>query len=569
MTDGNFSSAHFSSAPWRKYYNDKAAALSHPEAFPLTEFLDNAVRQFPGARFLTFNETSLSYEQTRELVDRLAGGHAALGVGKGDRVGYMAPAHPAFSLTCFALWRLGAVEVGLNPLYAESKLIMQANDAGLSAVITLDSPDLAEKASKLAKAAPEIKTLVLAPANACSPETPAEMPPQSGDIHTVSLHDVIACGEHAEQTPIDPATDAAALQYTGGTTGAPKAAILTHANLVINAQQMTSWYPALQDGCEAMLAAAPVTHVGGLGPMQNFMTSLAGELVWMSRFSPHEALDLIERHNVSVLIAPPTMYVAFLNACRERRFDWSRIRVAQAGAAPVPAELKRRVFDATGHWLTTLYGMTETSPATIYSTPLQEQADATGIPLPLTEVQIRTLNDPTKIAAPNESGEVCVKGPQVMTGYWRRPEETQNSFVDGFFRTGDIGAMSEDGVITVRDRIKDVIIASGFNVYAADVEAAILEYPAVREAAVIGVKDDYRGETVKAIISLTTDAALNLPTLQAFLEDRLSPIEIPKELEILDDIPKNENMKISKLALRERETSLNTQVGRSDTAPPT
>lgn len=562
MTDENSSSA-----PWRKYYNDKAAGLNHAEAFPLTEFLDRAMRQFPTARFLTFNGTSLSYEQTRELVDRLAGGLAALGVEKGDRVGYMAPAHPAFSLTCFALWRLGAVEVGLNPLYAESKLIMMANDSGLSAVITLDSPDLTEKASKLALAAPEIKTLILAPATTCNPETPAELPRQSGDIHTISLHDVIARGESAEKAPIDPATDAAALQYTGGTTGAPKAAILTHANLAINAQQMTSWYPALQDGCEAMLAAAPVTHVAGLGPMQNFMTSLAGELVWMSRFSPHAALDLIERHNVSVLIAPPTMYVAFLDACRERRFDWSRIRVAQAGAAPVPTELKRRVFDATGLWLTTLYGMTETSPATVYSTPLREQADATGIPLPLTEVQIRTLNNPAQIAASNESGEICVKGPQVMAGYWHRPEETQNSFVDGFFRTGDIGAMSEDGVITVRDRVKDVIIASGYNVYAADVEAAILEHPEVREAAVIGINDDYRGETVKAIISLSADAALDLPTLQTFLKGRLSPIEMPKKLEIMDDIPKNENMKISKLALRERETSLNAQVRQSRTVP--
>lgn len=540
-------------APWRRFYNPRAAALTALTPSPLSKLLDDAAAACPQGACLTFGEETLSYSEVGELVARLAAGFAGLGIGQGDRVGYMGPAHPAFTLNCFALWHLGAVQVGMNPLYSVQRLAGQAEDAGLSLILTLDDPALLAKALEVSAGIAARPMVIAASATRCDPTAQSRLP---GDapVALAGLSALLREQDPVARAVLDPGAPAA-LQYTGGTTGTPKAAVLTHANLWTNAHQMTSWFPQLENGREVLLAAAPVTHVAGLGPTQNFMIRLAGELVWMPRFSPQEALRLIAAHKVSVLLAPPTMYIALLQASAGTSFDWSSVRSVQAGASPVPLELKRRFHQATGLWMTTLYGMTETSPAAIYSTPLPEQAGATGIPLPLTDVQIRSIADPTRLVPFGEPGEICIRGPQVMAGYWKRPEETERAFVDGFFRSGDIGTMTEEGIVTVLDRLKDVIIASGYNIYPADVENAVLAHPLVREAAVIGVPDAYRGETVKAIVSLNEGESLTLEELQEFLAAKLSPMEMPKQLEILDDIPKSENLKISKQALRDRETA--------------
>lgn len=538
-------------APWRRFYHEEAAALVDARPFPLSKLLDDAVAGHGDRPFLTYERETLSYSEGAQLIGQLAAGLAELGIGKGDRVGYLGPAHPSFTLNCFALWHLGAVHVGMNPLYSVARLAAQAADAGLSAILTLDDPALLAKAAEAAAALPRPIPVISANARRCDPTADSLV---ADAARGVKLRDLAGGSGSVERAAIDPGNDAAALQYTGGTTGTPKAAILTHGNLAANVLQMASWFPQLEPGREVLLAAAPPTHVVGVGPTQNFTTRFAGELVWMSRFEPNEALRLISERKVSVLLAPPTMYIALLDVTAGTGFDWSNIRSAQCGASPVPLELKQRFQKASGIWITTVYGMTETSPAAVYSSPHPEHAGATGIPLPVTEVDIRSPADPTRRVPAGEAGEICIRGPQVMKGYWQRPEETESAFIDGFFRSGDIGSMSEDGVVTVLDRLKDMIIASGYNVYPADVENAILQHPRVREVAVIGVPDRYRGETVKAIISLR-EGDLDLEELQRFLAGKLSPMEIPKQLEIVADIPKNENMKISKQALREREAA--------------
>lgn len=548
-------------APWRQFYHAEAAALAEPHPFPLSTLLDDAVAGYGVRPFLTLGDETLSYSDAARLIKRLAAGLAELGIRKGDRVGYMGPAHPAFTLNCFGLWHLGAMHVGMNPLYSVPRLTGQALDAGLSAILTLDDPAMLRKAAEVAASLPRPIPIVTANARRCDPTADSLLLPHTEARWMVKLMDLASGSTDVERATVEPG-DPAALQYTGGTTGNPKAAILTHANLSTNALQMTSWFPQLQPGREVILAAAPVTHVVGVGPLQNFTTRFAGELVWMPRFEPQEALRLIRERNVSVLLAPPTMYVALLEASAGREFDWTNIRSAQCGASPVPLELKQRFQKTTGIWITTVYGMTETSPAAIYSLPLPEHAGATGIPLPMTDVEIRSPADPTRRVPVGEPGEICIRGPQVMAGYWQRPEETQSAFVDGFFRSGDIGSMSEDGVVTVLDRLKDMIIASGYNIYPADVENAILQHPLVREAAVIGVPDRYRGETVKAIVSLR-EGELDLGELHQFLSSRLSPMEIPKQLEVVAEIPKNENLKVSKLALRERELAAQVEKGQS------
>lgn len=538
--------------PWTRFYNPRAAALREPLPTALSGLLDSAAAKFGERICCSFGEESFSYAEVAVFVEDLAAGFAGLGIGAGDRVGFLAPAHPSFTVFTFALWHVGAIGVGLNPLYSVARLADQSNDAGLSAIFTLDDEALLAKATRIRAAAETAVPLIVTSARSGDPHAPADVGNTDGAIATARL---MTGAGRVPRARFAPLTQPAVLQYTGGTTGAPKAAVLTHANLSVNVVQMHSWFPELRPGEESVLAAAPVTHVSGVGPIQNFMVNLAGEMAWMPRFDPQAALDIIKARQITLMLAPPTMFTALLHAAEARGgFDWSSLRNAQCGAAPVSAELKKRFRDATGLTITTLYGMTETSPAAVYTSPADQHEGTTGIPLPFTEVEVRSTRDPSMQVAPGEPGEICIRGPQVMPHYWQRPEATAQAFVDGFFRSGDIGTMDADGAITVFDRLKDMIIASGYNVYPADVESAVLKHPAVREVAVIGVPCPYRGETVKAIVSLRDgDAELTLDDLRVFLGDLLSPIEVPKLLEIVDEIPRNENLKISRLALRERE----------------
>ncbi len=539
---------------WEIYYPSTARDLSPPEPRALTALLDDAAMAFPDRPCVTLEDWTLSYAEVARLASRLGAALAAMGVSPGDRIGYMGPPHPLFTLGCFAIWHIGAIYVGLNPLYSADRLAGQCLDSGLKAVITLDEPGLLAKAQ-------QIRTLIGQPVPFLvgsftrDPREAIDPNQSSGQADLRPIADLLAADAAVARAAFDPVSQPAVLQFTGGTTGSPKAAVLTHFNLLTNATQMVSWYPQLAPGKEVMLSAAPVTHAGGIGPVQNFAVQLAAELVSLPRFDPMKALDLIEERKISILLMAPTMAIALLEAARKRPIDWSGLKCVQCGAGPVPAELKARFLEATGHWITTLYGMSETAPAVVYSPPDRKLANCTGVPLPFTEVEIRRIGDPHQRAAANEVGEICLRGPQVMKEYWRNPDATGQAFVDGFFRSGDLGSMSEDGLVTVSDRLKDIIIAGGYNIYPADVENAILGHPAVREVAVIGVPDAYRGETAKAIVSLRADEQLDLKDLRAFLADRLSPMEIPTILSIVDEIPRNENMKISRLDLREREAA--------------
>lgn len=537
---------------WERYYPATARDLALPEPQPLSALLDNSAYSFPDRPCLTLDDWTLSYAEVALLASRLGAGLAQMGVMPGDRIGYMGPPHPIFTLGCFAMWHIGAVYVGLNPLYSADRLAGQCIDSGLKAIITLDEPSLLAKAHQIRELIEQPVSFLVGsfrkdPRKPISPNHPF------GPSNVWAISDLLAADAAVARATFDPVTQPAVLQFTGGTTGTPKAAVLTHFNLLTNAAQMVSWYPQLEPGREVMLSAAPVTHAGGIGPVQNFTVQLAGELVSLPRFDPMKTLDLIEERKITILLMAPTMAIALLEAARQRPIDWSGVKCVQCGAGPVPAELKARFLQATGHWVTTLYGMSETAPAVVYSPSDRALAEYTGVPLPFTEVEIRKVNDPHQRAAVGEVGEICLRGPQVMKGYWRNEEANSQAIVDGFFRSGDLGSMNEDGLLTVSDRLKDIIIAGGYNIYPADVESAILGHPAVREAAVIGVPDEYRGETAKAIVSLRAGEQLDLDELKRFLSGRLSPMEIPTILSIVDEIPRNENMKISRLDLRELE----------------
>ncbi len=359
-----------------------------------------------------------------------------------------------------------------------------------------------------------------------------------------------------QRVEIDPVNDVAVLQYTGGTTGTPKGAMLTHANVGINAQQSKAWATNLKSGDERVLAALPFFHVFAMTAVMNFALAQGAELIIMPRFVLNDAMKLIDKTKPTVMPGVPTMFIAMLNHPKLKSFDMSSLKFCLSGGAPLPVDVKQRFESLTGCKLVEAYGLSETSPGATCN-PLEGpvKEGSIGQPLPGTIVSLRDLADPSREVPMGEKGEICIKGPQVMKGYWKRPEETANQFVGDYLRTGDVGIMDEQGFIFIVDRIKDLIICSGYNVYPRRVEEAIYEHPAVEEVTVIGIKDQYRGEAPKAFIKLKAGMPATEADIRKHLETKLSKIELPAEIEFRDALPKTMIGKLSKKELKAEEAA--------------
>jgi long-chain acyl-CoA synthetase len=350
---------------------------------------------------------------------------------------------------------------------------------------------------------------------------------------------------------LNPTETLAVLQYTGGTTGTPKGAMLTHANLTTNARQIRMWFPFLKDGSERLLIPLPFSHITGITVCMTFAVLLGAELMIVPRFAPDEALALLRQRRPTVFGGVPTIFIALLMTNAMTPDDWKPVKAILCGGAPLPPDVLSKFESVSGVRVRQIYGSTELSPAaTIMPANPDEPRGSVGLPLPGTKVEIRDTAEPGKRVDHGQSGEIVVAGPQVMKGYWNREDETNRSMVDGYFRTGDIGYLDERGYMFIVDRLKDMIIAGGYNIYPANVESAIYSHPAVAEAIVIGVPDSYRGETVKAFVVLRGDGMLTLEDLQVHLKDKLSPIEMPRQLEIRQQLPKTVVGKLSRLELK-------------------
>lgn len=516
-----------------------------PTPQPLAGVLTQAAQRFPDHRHLSFHNRAWTYVQTERLARRLARGLRELGVAEGERVGVLLANTPHYPLACFALWGLGAAGVGMNPLYSARQLQLMARDAGVRFVITADGPNLA-KAQELAEAVGCRLIVCRSDAADLDGEGGADTAP--GEI---SLAELLAAEPLAAWAD-GGAERLAMIQYTGGTTGAPKGAMLTHANIWCAAHQIRNWLHGIRDGREAWYAAAPFSHITGLINYIVEPALVGGEAILTERFSPRELLDLVRNQRLTILTAIPTMLSAILAEPDAGELDWSGVIHVLVGGAPVSGELARRFHALSGRWPQQGYAMTETSGSGVAmpNSLVSGHEEATGVPMPEVPIEVRAIDDPGRRCAPGERGEVCFGGPNVIASYWNRPLTAQELTPDGLFRSGDIGYLSEDGVLYVVDRLKDVIICSGYNVYPRTIEDAVLEHPAVAETVAVGVPDDYRGETVLSVVTLRAGAELSLPELQAFLREKLSPIEMPKRLEILDVLPKTENAKLSRQAVR-------------------
>jgi long-chain acyl-CoA synthetase len=467
------------------------------------ELLDAAVRDFPGRPAVWHEGRRWTFAELDGQADRVAAWLADRGIGHGDRVAVRMPNDPAYVVCAHGIWRAGATLVSINPLYAQDAADGIVADSGARLTLTLDGAQ--------------------EPLRFAGPARRVDVAP----------------------------SDLAVLQYTGGTTGAPKGAMLTHANLVAGQRQLAERCPELVPGEERLFSAVPMAHVSGLVLAILASASLAAELLVVPRFIAQDAVGLVDELRPTFFPIVPTMATALLRLPAGPAGRWSSVKVITAGAAPLAQDLQRRFEALVGCAVRPSYGGTETTAIATLTPSSGAAPGSSGVAMPDTTIEIRSLEDPTALVAAGERGEIAVRGPQVAAGYWGRPEETAEFFAGGTFRSGDIGHLDEDGCLFVVDRLKDMIIASGYNVYPATVERAVFTHPAVAETIVIGVPDEYRGEDVKAFVVLEPGHTLTLEELQAHLRGRLSPMELPRQLEIRAELPKTAVGKLSRKDLRD------------------
>jgi len=526
---------------------------------PLTDLFDATVLKHPDQAAIDFMGRVTSYAELAEAVRHAAAGLQELGVGAGTRVALCMPNMPHYPILFLATLRLGGTVVNVNPLYVERELHHLLEDSGAQVIATCDLTDVHARVSAVA-AELGVQHVITCPIAEGLPTLQRiayrlfrrkDIAPTPHGPQHISYHDLVA--RRGEPAPVAVSPDAVAvLQYTGGTTGLPKAAMLTHANLVANADAMVVHVGGESATQDRVLGVLPLFHVFALTTVLSFSIRVGAQMILMPRFRLEDTLKTIARTRPTFFPAVPTIYGAIADVAATRTVDLSDIRACISGGAPLPAEVHDAFTRTTRARLVEGYGLSEASPI-ITCNPIDgpARAGSAGVPFPGTTIEIRDLADPARICPEGERGEICARGPQVMKGYWGRDDETRKVFVDGALRTGDVGYLDAQGYLFIVDRIKDVIISSGYNVYPRVIEDALYEHPAVAEAVVIGVEDQYRGQSPKGFVTLKPGATATGEELRAFLADKVSKIELPHEIEIRDALPKTLIGKLSKKELVE------------------
>lgn len=544
---------------WEQSYPPGVDWQAEIEIRPLPELLDQATEVYGEQTCISFRSRRFCYREVADQVNRAAKGFQALGVQKGIKVSLMLPNCPYAVICFYAVLKAGGTVVNINPLYTGSEIEKQVADAGICILVTLNMKALYPKVAPLLDAGGRLETIVVCSMGGVlkfhekilfkllKRREVADIP---DDDHHLTFDRLIDNDGEPDPVSIDPENDVAVLQFTGGTTGFPKAARLTHANLFANAAQIALWAPVAKPGREKILGVLPLFHAFGMTAVMNFGLRIGAELILLPHFKTAEVLDAIDRERPTIFIGVPTMYSA-LNALRNLgKYDISSLEFCISGGAPLPAEVQRQFENTTGCTLVEGYGLSETSPV-VAITPLTGggKPGSVGLPLPGTVIRIVSTENPGKVLPTGERGEVCIKGPQVMAGYANRARENIEVFECGYLRTGDIGYLDEDGYLFIVDRIKDLILSGGFNVYPRRVEEAVHLHPAVEEVTVCGVPDQHRGEIVKAFVALKEGEEVTAAELRAFLKDKLAPFQLPRRIEIRETLPKTLIGKISKKEL--------------------
>ncbi|MDX6254236.1 MAG: long-chain acyl-CoA synthetase [Frankiales bacterium] len=547
--------AAYDQQPWLASYPPEVPHDYDFPDVPLTRFLDDAADSFPTSLAVAFLGTTMTYAQLRADVDRFAGALAALGVGKGDRVALVLPNCPQNVIAFYAILRLGAVVVQHNPLYTAHEMGHQLADSGATVVITLDRAyaTVAEVRDQTALEHVIVTSIIdylprrqqlllrlpISKARTKRAEISAVVPKDVAQFTELLAHSP----GPAVQADLDPSTDLALLQYTGGTTGLSRGARLTHANLVANAYQCRLWFTGAKAGQERTLAVLPLFHAYGLTLCLGLTVLLAGNLILLPRFDLELTFEAIDKWQPTLFPGVPPIYKAMVDSPDVGKHDLRSIKECVSGAMKLPVEVAAAFEQITGGRLVEGYGMTEASPVT-HANPLTgtRRSGMIGIPIPGTRARIVDQEDPAIAMPVGEPGELVISGPQVMQGYWNATG-SDDSFAatfteDGYLRTGDIAVMDADGWFAVVDRKKELIIAGGFNIYPSEIEEVLYTLVGVADCVVVGVPDTYRGETVKAYIVLQPGAMLTEADVTAHCAERLTAYKVPKQVEFRDTLPR-------------------------------
>ncbi|WP_054948885.1 AMP-binding protein [Numidum massiliense] len=548
-------------APWTVHYEKEVPHALDYAQVPLHSFLETASRDYGAHRALHFMGKTITYSDLFRATETFSRGLQQLGIEKGDSVAIMLPNCPQAVIAYYGALQVGGVVVQTNPMYMARELEHQLVDSGAKAIVCIDL--VYEKvATVLPKTAIEhvivtsVKDYLPFPKNILYPlkqrKEGMRIDIPKSDV-TVHWTDLMRRALPPLQKVDVAAGDLALLQYTGGTTGLSKGVMLTHENLVANAEQLKAWCYKAQPGKERFLAVLPFFHVYGMTTTMNLAVILAAELILLPRFEVTEVLKTINKLKPTFFPGVPTMYIGLLNHPELQNYDIGSIEACLSGAAPLPLEVQQKFEQLTGGSLVEGYGLTEASPVT-HANPIwgKRKSGSIGLPLPNTECQVIDLETGEALSQ-GEVGELAVRGPQVMAGYWQRPDENAIVLKDGWLLTGDMARMDEDGYFYIVDRKKDMILAGGFNIYPREIEEVLYEHEAVKEAVVAGVPDPYRGETIKAYIVLKEGKNVSAQQFETYCRERLAAYKVPRLYEFRQELPKTLVGKILRRALVEEE----------------
>ncbi|MBB4824170.1 long-chain acyl-CoA synthetase [Sporosarcina luteola] len=550
--------------PWLELYPVGIAKTIEYDRVPIHQFLTNSAQRFPDKTAMHFMGRTVTYQEFHESALKFANYLRTIGIEKGDRVAIMLPNCPQSAIAYYGILYAGAIVVQTNPLYTEREIAYQMSDSGAKAIISLDI--LYPRISKVLKET-ELEHVIITgikdylpfPKNVIYPFIQKKEHGITVKVEHRGMNHLFTEIMKVGSTDAIPYefnydADIALLQYTGGTTGPPKGVMLTHANLIANTQMCREWLYQCEDGKETVMGILPFFHVYGMTTVLILSVMLGNKMVLLPKFDFDTALKTIDKQKPTLFPGAPTIYIGLLNHPKLASFDLSSIKACISGSAALPVEVQDKFERLTGGKLVEGYGLTETSPVAIanFVWDGERVKGSIGVPWPDTDVCILGPENSEPLPV-GEVGEIAVKGPQVMQGYWNRPEETAETFRDGWLLTGDLGYMDAKGYFYVVDRKKDMIIASGFNIYPREIEEVLYEHESVQECVVAGVPDPYRGETVKAYIVLKEGKEATEKQLDAFCREHLASYKVPRQYEFRKELPKTAVGKILRRALVDEE----------------
>jgi len=551
---------------WHKSYAPGVPKSLDYEKTTISEALTRSAKNFPNHTALNYMGKKITYAELDRLVNSFARALKDLGIQEGDKVGVCLPNIPQVIISNLAIFRTGAVTVQNNPLYTERELTYQLNDSDARIVITL-----AMLIPRMEKIKPEtkIEKIIGCHVNTYLPFPKKQLFPfVKKDMYrkVVPTKDIKVFKDligHYSSAPVKECSkwdELGALLYTGGTTGLSKGVMLSHANLSCNVQQTAAWFFDLKPGEEKIVGNFPVFHIAGFTAIQNFIIWQAWEDILVPRPEPKINIEILKKYRPTILPGVPTIYIGLLADPDFRKLDLSFIKGFFSGAAPLAADTIRDLKDCTGAMMCEAYGLTETSPfVTITPWGGINKPGTVGVPVSDTDIRIIDVDDPEKELPIGEVGEIVIKGPQIMMGYYKNPEETAKVLKDGWFYSGDMGCFDEDGFLKIVDRKKDMIIAGGYNIYPVELDGVLFDHPKILEACTIGANDDYRGETVKAFVVVKKGETLTEEEVITYCRENLAPYKVPKIIAFIDELPKSAVGKVLRRKLKEMEEAKGTR----------